>query len=256
MMMRSILFAAAAAFSLTAVPVTAASYDAHSFYKNGKSNSSIKFSKYKSGELNRLQGATGKKKRKFLVENSKPSIGKFVTNGDTATLTGTVMNAAGEGFEIVMHFARVGDPGVYANRAKTSQKDWSYYTMTSGVLNSLTDGIASFDLTMRGKKRSGGKMVNMAGQFGTGANNKNLDMLGLFAKFSAQEQGCDSETEACESYNGKLKLVLTPNDDGAGANSDDDGSGVVPLPATALLLPVALGAFGIAGGVGRRRRKS
>lgn len=256
MFIRNALLTAATVVGLSGGAAMAASFDAHSFYGgDGNLRNSVTFSNYKNGQLNKLKGAEGAKKRKFSFENSAPGMGEFTTNGDTATLTGFVRNAAGQGFKLVINYTRVSDPGVYKNKRGASKDDWSFYTMASGSMTSVTDGIASFDLLMRGAKWRDGERKELAAQMGTGANNRNVDMLGLFTKFKAVEQGCDSAAESCESYNGKLKLTLSPGVPlpaaGAAGTIDGGDTAVVPLPATGVLL---LAAFGALGGLGRRRK--
>ena len=258
MFIRATLLAAAAAVALAAAPASAATYSATSQYHKGKAKHSIGFSRYKHGKLNILDGAEGKKRRWFLFENSGDGAGKFDVNGNTATLTGIIRNAAGQGFRVEVNYELTQNPGVYANRRGASQADWAFYKMTSGSLTSLTDGLKSFDLTMRGRKWNGKKRKLLAGQFGTGANNKNVDMMGLFSKFKATEQGCVGGMDVCEQYNLNMKLILAldpENGPSALKVDDDDGSAVVPLPAAGLMLPAALGLMGIAG-IRRRRRRA
>ena len=257
MFLRATLLAAAAAVGLSAAPANAASYTATSQYHNGKAKHSIGFSRYKNGNLNILDGAEGKKKRWFLFENSTDGAGKFDVNGNTATLSGIIRNSAGQGFRVSVTFERTKNPGVYANKRGASQTDWAFYKMTSGSLTSLTEGLKSFDLSMRGKKWNGKTRKLLAGQFGTGANNKNVDMLGFFSKFKATEQGCEGGMDVCEKYNLNMKLImaLDPDDGPSASKADDDGAAVVPLPAAGLMLPAALGLMGVAG-IRRRRRQA
>lgn len=256
MFIRTTMLAAAAAIGFAAAPVSAATYTATSQLNNkGNAKHSVGFSKYRRGQLNVLEGAKGKQKRFFLFENSADGAGKFEVNGNTATLTGIIRNAAGQGYEMTVNYELTSDPGVYANRRGASTADWSFYKMTSGSLVSLTDGLKSFDLAMRGKKWNGTSRSLLAGQFGTGANNKNVDMMGLFTKLKATEQGCVGSMKVCEKYNLVMKLALSldPLAPSEGTLADSDAA-VVPLPAAALMLPAALGVFGISGAIGRRRK--
>ena len=262
MFLRTALLAAATAIGLSglaAEPVSAASYSATSFYnKKGKQISSAGFSKRLKGYSNHMEGATGFRKNHFSFENSKDSAGNFTINGNTATLTGILRNADGQGFEVTINYQRTKNPGVYKKRRRTSTDDWSFFKMTSGTMTSIDGELASFDLSMIGSKWDGSKRRKLAAQLGTGANSKNRDLMGLFTRFQATEQDCDSSVEKCRKYNGSFRLVLSENDPLAAeaAGLIDDGNvAVVPLPASALLLPAALGMFGLAGGIARRRRQ-
>lgn len=274
MFFRALAVAAATAVAMTGAPSAAATYDAYSFVhpKKSKATHSIKLNKRMGVFHNRLRGAKGKGRKRFGFENgSGGSMGRFVTSGDTATLTGTLKNKAGQAYEVTMHFEITADPGRYSNRAGAARTDWGFYKLTSGTLISSSGELADFDLKHRGKGRKGKRRGSPAVQFGTGANGTNVDLMGVFARFRAVEQGCDPTQGKCQRFNGNLKLILDEVPGGAGSQTgyqntidilnssrpaltDDGGVANVPLPAAALMLPVALGGLGIAGAVGRRRR--
>lgn len=260
MLIRTALFVAATAVGVIGMspePVSAASYSATSFYgKKGKTVSSAGFSKRLRGFRNHMAGAKGFRKNHFSFENSNAGAGTFNVDGNKASLTGILRNAAGQGFEVTINYQRTKNPGVRKNRARASTNDWSYFKMTSGTMTSLDGDLASFDLSLIGRKWDGKKRRKLATQFGTGANSRNGDMMGLFTRFRATEQNCDKTVKRCRRYNGSFKLVLTENDPVPLAAVDDGNTAVVPLPASALLLPAALGLFGLTGGIARRRRRA
>ena len=261
MLIRTALLVAATAIGLAGVasePVAAATYSATSFYgKKGTKVSSAGFAKRFGGFRNHMAGAKGFRKNHFSFENSNEGAGTFTVDGNKATLTGILRNAAGQGFEVTINYRRTKNPGVHKNRARASTDDWSFFKMTSGTMTSLDGELASFDLSLIGRKWDGQKRRKLAAQFGTGANNRNRDMMGLFTRFRATEQNCDSSVERCRKYNGAFKLVLNEIDPLAGPGQSGDGyPAVVPLPASALLLPAALGMLGLTGGIARRRRQS
>ena len=264
MFFRTISMAAATAMALTGAPAVAATYNAHNFVHPTHSNPTraIKFHKRYGVQHNRLRGAKGKARKNFGFDNASP--GQFTTSGDTATLTGTLTNRAGQSYQIVMNFETRSDPGRYRNRAGASQTDWSFYTLTSGTLTSLSGDLANFDLTQLNNRRNGKRRGGPAVQFGTGANGINADLMGLFTRFRAVEQGCNRRHRSCQRFNGNLLLTLDEqlgaggtipsNASGATGLSDDGGVASIPLPASALLLPAALGGLGLAGAFGRRRK--
>ena len=235
MFLRATFVAAAAVVGLASTAAHAATtYTATSHYENGSAEHSAWFG---SGP----QGATGSKSNHFLFENTLPgedAFGTFKVDGNKATLTGTVRNAALQGFDVVLELIEVGDPGKYkkvgGSNPDTSQ--WKFYDFTRAQLISKTAGIASFYLQMRGD--------GLKVQFGVGANDKDAYKLGLSTWFTAYEQDC--QEDQCQSYYGDFNIVLEPG----------GGPGVVPLPASFLMLPAALGMLGAAGGVARRRRKA
>ncbi len=235
MFLRTTFIAAAAVIGMASTAAHAATtYTATSHYQNGQPEHSLWFG-------SAPQGASGSKANHFLFENTgrgEDAFGLFTVNGNTATLTGTVRNAAMQGFDLVLDLIEVADPGNYkkpgGSNPDTSQ--WTFYDFTRAQLISKTAGIASFDLVMRG--------AGLKVQVGVGANDKDANLLGLSTWFTANEAGC--QDDICQSYHGDINIVLEPG----------GGSGVVPLPASLLMLPAALGMLGAAGGVARRRRKS
>ena len=261
MILRSVMFAATAAVALSGVSVTAATYDAHSFVQTqkDKTDHSIMFNKRLGVKTNRLRGTDDRADKKFRFEkNGGGSLGTFETTGNTAKLTGTLINGAGQSYAVEMNFVRRSDPGAYRKQKGVSQADWSYYTMTSGSLTAMSEGLESFDLLQRGRKKVKGKMMKTAVQMGTGANISNEGMMGLFSQFRAKQQGCDMSEKSCQRFNGHVRMTLNLRPDASAASyGDTDGNpALVPLPASLLLLPAALGMMGAAGGISRRRRKS
>lgn len=235
MKFRTVVIAAAAAVALIGTAATAAtSYKATSHYENGSPEHSLWFGSTPTG-------ATGSKANHFLFENTasfENPFGDFTVIGNTATLTGTVRNAAMQGFDVILTLIEVADPGVYktvgGSNPDTSQ--WKFYDFATAQLISKTPGIANFFLEMRGE--------GLKVQVGIGANDKDPDKLGLSTWFTAYESAC--LTNFCQSYHGDINIVL----------ERDGGPGTVPLPAGLMLLPVGLGMLGAAGGVSRRRRKA
>ncbi|WP_306115665.1 MULTISPECIES: hypothetical protein [unclassified Roseovarius] len=260
MFIRTALLVAATALGitgLTAEPASAATYSATSFYgKTGNKANSAIFNKRLRGFRNRLRGAKGRYHNNFYFENSAAGAGTFKMDGNKASLTGILRNAAGQGYEVTINYQRTKNPGVRHNRSRASTSDWSYFKMTSGTMTSLNGELASFDLSLMGRKWDGRKRRKVATQFGVGANNWNRDLLGLFTRFRAVEQNCDRSVKRCRRYNGSFKLVLTENDPPAPALIDDGNTAVVPLPASALLLPAAIGMLGLSGGIARLRRQA
>ncbi len=235
MFLRTTFIAAAAIIGLASTAAHAATtYTATSHYQNGQPEHSAWFG-------SSPQGASGSKSNHFLFENTvggEDAFGLFTVDGNKATLTGTVRNAAMQGFDLVLELIEVADPGNYkkvsGSNPDTSQ--WKFYDFTRAQLISKTAGLASFYLEMRG--------AGLKVQVGVGANDKDASLLGLSTWFTAHEAGCKGDN--CQSYNGDINIVLEPG----------GGPGVVPLPASVLLLPAALGMMGAAGGIARRRRKS
>ncbi|WP_306115666.1 MULTISPECIES: VPLPA-CTERM sorting domain-containing protein [unclassified Roseovarius] len=235
MFLRTTFIAAAAAIGFASAAAQAATvYTATSHYENGKPEHSLWFG-------SKPQGASGSKANHFVFENTvrgEDAFGLFTVDGNKATLTGTVRNAALQGFDLVLDLIEVADPGKYkkvgGSNPDTSQ--WKFYDFTRAQLISKTAGIADFYLEMRG--------AGLKVQVGVGANDKDANLLGLSTWFTAREAGCKGDN--CQSYHGDINIVLEP-----GGNP-----GVVPLPASVLLLPAALGMLGAAGGVARRRRQS
>ena len=261
MFFRTVVLAAATAVGLSAAPSSAATYNAYSFHQsnNGKANHSLRFGKRLGVKTNRLRGTPRGGNKRFRFDKSGGgSLGFFEVSGDTAKLTGTLVNNAGQRYSVEVNFALRSDPGVYKKKKGASRADWSYYTITSGTLTSLTEGLASFDLFQRGRKK-------IATQFGTGANVSNIDLLGLFSQFRAKEQGCDLKSKSCQRFNGNLRLSLRYRQSASlyiyyeippNYQWEEGNPAVVPLPASLAMLPAALGLLGAAGGIARRRRKS
>lgn len=235
MFLRTTFIAAVATLSLASTEAPAAPvYTATSHYENGQPEHSLWFG-------SKPQGASGSKANHFTFENTlagEDAFGRFAVNGNKATLTGTVRNAAMQGFDLVLDMTEVGDPGKYkkVGGSNPDTSKWKFYDLTRALLISKTAGIADFYLEMRGP--------GLKVQYGVGANDKDANLLGLSTWFTAREDGCQGTT--CQSYYGDINIVLEPGGD----------AGVVPLPASVLLLPAALGMLGAAGRITRRRRRA
>ena len=231
--------AAAAAVVITAssAACAATTYDELSHTEGGTAEHSLWFS----GSSN-PSGASGTEANHFLFENSVAGVGSFSVSGMFATLTGTVLNAAGQGFDMILNLVEVADPGTYKNPFGDDRDDWVYYGLDgsqASTLTSLTAGISSFDISLRG--------APLVGQFGTGANDKNSGLLGFSTWITLTESGECHYYYDCQSYAGDINILLEDNGGG--------GGGVIPLPASIFLLPAAFGMLG-AVGARRRRRKS
>lgn len=237
MSIRSLLLAvvtAIAAFgsAASATPV-AANYDAFSHLEGNPL--APEHSLWFSGN-NNPAGTTGDKRNHFLFENSADGKGLFSVSGMAASLTGIVRNAAGQGFEIMLNLIEATDPGVYKGANLGDESSWTFYRLdphNSSMLNSLTAGIASFDISLRGEVNG----MPLAAQFGVGANDKNAGLLGFSTWVSLTEKNCGPLAQ-CESYDGDINILLE--------------TAAVPVPASIALLPTALGLFGF---FGWRRRK-
>ena len=235
MKFRSAVLAAAAAVVMVGTAASATTtFDATSHYENGSPEHSVWLKTAPTG-------ASGTKANHFLFENtvgSENAFGSFVVDGNMATLTGTVRNAAMQGYDLVMKLIEVGDPGKYKKPygSDPDTSDWKFYDFVSAQLISKTDGIASLFLEMRGE--------GLKVQVGIGANDKDPTKLGLSTWFTAYEGKCIEDE--CQKYLGDINIVLEPG----------GGTGSVPLPAGLLLLPAAMGMLGAAGGMARRRRNS
>ncbi len=259
MLLRPVILAATAAVALSGVSASAATYDAHSFVQTqkDKTDHSIMFNKRLGVKTNRLRGTDERADKKFRFEkNEGGALGTFETQGKTAKLTGTLINGSGQSYAVEMNFVRRSDPGAYRKQKGVSQADWSYYTMTSGTMTAMSEGLESFDLFQRGRKKVKGKMMKTAVQVGTGANITNEGMMGLFSQFRAKQQGCDMSVKSCQRFNGHLRMTLNlrPEASAASLGGDNGNPALVPLPASLLMLPAALGLLGAAGGFARRRR--
>ena len=229
---KTAVIAAAAAIVVVGSAASATTYKATSHYERGSPEHSVWFA---SGP----QGASGSKSNHFLFENTiggEDPFGTFKVNGNTASLTGTVRNAALQGFDLKVDLIEVADPGVYKTVPGANPATWKFYDFVSATLISKTPGIASFFLKMRGQ--------GLKAQLGIGANDKDATLLGFSSWFTAHELDCQGDQ--CQRYNGDINIVLEPGGD----------TGVVPLPASLVMLPAALGMLGAAGGFSRRRRKS
>ena len=230
---KTAIIAAAAAIVMVGTTASAATtYKATSHFENGSPEHSVWF---QSGP----QGASGSKSNHFTFENTvgvENPFGKFTVDGTSASLTGTVRNAALQGFKLKLDLIEVADPGVYKTTPGSNPATWKFYDFVSATLISQTPGIASFDLLMRG--------AGLKAQFGIGANDKDSNLLGFSTWFTAVERDCDDDQ--CQRYNGDINIVLENGGTG----------GVVPLPASLFMLPAAFGMLGAAGGIARRRRKS
>lgn len=223
MFVRKIAATAFACLVLSAASVSAATYDAFSHLEGNPPapEHSVWFG---SGPA----GATGNKPNHFLFENSAAGKGKFEVNGAMATLTGIVRNAAGEGFELALHLIETVDPGTYKNPFNADTNTWTFYDFDpqkTSILSSLSANLKSYVISLRG--------APLAVQFGIEANDKNAGLLGLSTWVTFTEANCQ---ERCDKRDGDINILLAP----------------VPLPATVVLLPVALG---LMGAVGRRRRR-
>lgn len=174
-------------------------------------------------------GATGTKANHFLFENSASGFGTFVEDAGTATLTGTALNADGQGFLVSFAMSLIAAPAYIVNSYGVDTSDWRYYGLTAATLTSQTVGINSFDVSLVGW--NGGTAV----QVGTGAANKNQGVLGIGAWFDFTEQNCNAE---CEVRYGDINANIS----------------AVPLPSSIALLPIGLGLLGF--GRLRSRQKS
>ncbi len=232
---------AAAATALIAGCSTASAatvYDAFSHTISGVAEHSLWFS---GSESSNPPGATGAKSNHFLFENSVAGKGTFTVDGVLASLTGIVQNAGGQAFSILLNLVETSNPGA-GHQKGTGLGDadsWTYYTLDSSKSNTLTSlsGLASYDITLDDAMYDA--------QFGIGANDKNAGLLGFSSWVILTETGACTSYSNCSSRTGDLNLLLA----GGGG-----GSGTVPLPASIVLLPAALGMFGAVGI--RRRRKS
>lgn len=230
MTIKHILAAATVAISIIGSAATAASvsYTATSHLEGGDSHPehSVWFGDGPSG-------AMGSERNHFLFENSDAGSGLFTINGATAQLSGIVKNAAGQGFEILMNFISVPDPLTYKGAGLGDPGDWLFFGLDESkdnTLISLDNTLNSFDISLRGP---------YAVQFGLGANDKNAGLLGLSTWIWLDERNCNSNE--CERRHGDVNILL-------------EKPGIVPVPASIALMPVAIGLMGIIGL--RRRRKS
>ena len=222
---------------LSCTSASAVTYDAVSHLENNAREHSLWFAGSEGGGT--PNGATGPKANHFLFENSTAGVGTFQLNESddptTATLSGTVRNAAGQGFRLMLSLIEVAVPTNFKITPGAVTTDWQYFDLDAtgaNVLESLTDGIASFDITLRG--------TGLAAQLGTGANDKNANLLGFSTWITLSETGCQGAQ--CERQTGDFNILL---------NNERPNPSVVPLPAG---LPLIIGGLGMLGLVGRRRK--
>ena len=244
-------------------------YEALSTYNRALDrSSSITFSNYLNGKVNRLKGVTGKRQRHFLFEYSRDRYGRFETNGTSATLTGKLLNESGEGFDLNITYEQVADPGVYRNSGGYAQNDWRFYKITSGTLTSLTQGPEKLRIAER-RSHLGWYTIPQTGD--TVRNRRKRPggtITVLLTEFSAIEKGCRGKD--CERYKGSIGLELDQVErwpvygqicacvtylqpERAPLTPVQNTPAVVPLPASA---PLLLAALGVIGGLARRRSKS
>ena len=221
--------AAAVTIMLAAGSATAATYKAFSHYEGGQPEHSVWFS----GGSN-PSGSTGSKPNHFTFENALPGHGVFAVNGNTATLTGNVRNAAGEGFYVELYLSEVGDPGTYKDAPGYAgdRSDWRFFELDAGQTSMLTalagsEALGSYDMTLRGDP--------LKVQFGIGANDKDPTLLGLSTWIDFTEKAGTCAQTGCRSYAGDINITLSQ----------------VPVPAALPLLAAGIGGLGF---VGRRRR--
>ena len=90
----------------------------------------------------------------FLFEWGSAGFGIFETSGNTATLTGEVVNAAGQGFLLEMNLIETLDPGSYKNPLGADTSLWTFYdldpTATSTLTALLGSPFADFEIDLRG----------------------------------------------------------------------------------------------------------
>ncbi|MEL6170693.1 MAG: PEP-CTERM sorting domain-containing protein [Pseudomonadota bacterium] len=178
-------------------------------------------------------GASGSQSNHFLFENSPSGVGSFVVNGMNATLTGQVVNAGGQIYDLALHLVETADPNAYKNPFGEDTNLWTFYDLDPNSASTLTSlsGLSSFDISLRGQVNGN----DLKAQFGLGANDKNAGLLGLSTWIGFTESNCELE---CEYHHGDINILLEP----------------VPVPASAALLPLGIAVMGALRA--RRRRKS
>lgn len=222
------------AIAASATTASAATYNAYSNLKDGTfttapnvHTSGNTHSVWFSGGSNPT-GTSGPFGNHFLFEWGSAGKGVFSTSGTSATLTGEVRNAAGQGFLLELNLVETGDPGTYKNPLGADTSLWTFYDLDSNKTSTLTalagSPFADFDLSLRG--------APLKGQFGLGANDKD-NVLGFSTWVYFNQSNC---TVSCQSYAGDINIRLS----------------AVPLPAGLLLLTSGLALLGAA----RTRRKS
>ena len=229
MFFKKTVAAAAVTLMLAAGSAAASTYKAFSHYEGGQPEHSVWFS----GNSN-PSGSSGSKPNHFTFENALPGHGIFAVNGNEATLTGNVRNAAGEGFFVEVYMSEVADPGTYKDAPGYAgdRSDWRFFELDVTKPSMMTalagsEALGSYDISLRGDP--------LKVQFGIGANDKDATLLGLstWIDFTEKPQSC-AQTE-CRSYAGDINIVLSQ----------------VPVPAAMPLLLAGLGGMAF---VGRRRR--
>ncbi len=241
MFIRTAALVAATLAGLAAAPASAAIYDATSWTNENPNH----HNKQVGDPMHSLWFSTtpfGYTQKRFQFENSSAGVGTWETTGSgigsTASLTGIVKNAAGEGFEMMLDFVQVAEPTHKKNPYNKDASLWDFYELTVGMLNALNPANASFDLALNTPATKDLKV-----QVGEGANDKNANEYGLSTWITMSEKNCQVK---CQYYKGDINILLDPR---------GGGTSVVPLPASIALLPMALGGMGLVGAA-RRRRKS
>lgn len=215
---------------------SASTYQATSHLVNDTPEHSLWFS----GGTNPV-GTAGPKGNHFNFELGEDGFGLFETSSTTASLIGTLSNAAGQTFQLMLHLVKFTGTAGYKNPFGKDVSTWDLYDLDTSKDNALMymgdfiggdDGdLQSFDISLRGSTSDG----PLKGQFGVGANDKDANLLGFSTWITLTDQNSNCSRNC--SYDGDINVVLA----------------AVPLPATALLLFGALGGLGVAS---RRRRKA
>lgn len=213
---------------------SAATYDAYSNQKDGTFTSAP--SVHTSGNTHSVwfsggsnpAGTSGPHGNHFLFEWGSAGKGVFETAGANASLTGEVVNAAGQGFLLELNLVETADPGSYKNPLGADTNLWTFYDLDPNKSSTLTalagSPFVDFDISLRG--------APLKGQFGIGANDKD-NVLGFSTWVNFDQTNC---TVSCQSYAGDINIRLQP----------------VPLPAGMLLITSALALLGAT----RSRRKT
>ncbi len=175
--------------------------------------------------------------------------GKFVDHGETATLTGTLKNGAGDGFTVSMLFNLFVEPNIpspklelkseaYAPEGPVDPATWKFWDVVEGGVSQLIGLAGSANEGLDFNILSKPLDESYAFQSGIGANGKNINFglsgwLFLEGASPAAMQVNDCGAQAGQTCDFNIDLVKTP------------------LPASALLL---IG--GIAGLGAMRKRKA